>query len=329
MFEYKEVVKKNGQRLVFCNFEELLMDFYGVSTMEEVEPHANNAGEYIIHCPFCREEGHTKHKLYIKSDLTVGHCFVCTRTYVHVTHQIDTSFEVPDFLSVYYNSYKGYPDVVKLTDPVWTLDRYYNEFDDFDEKGYNYLMGRHKFMDPLYKILDFKFWDGNVVMPFKYHGEIFYYQIRFSGKGKIRYFFPPISAKPPYIIEHGDTTGKVNLIVVEGIYDAIAALIMAPEFIPVAVLGSSVSDYQIDFMREYNINSITVFMDKTEISSRIASKLKSKIDYCPIRIIKSDGEDPEERMKRYMKTGKELQWIHPPKEDIGFNIKFPKFNSMF
>ena len=30
-----------------------------------------------------------------------------------------------------------------------------------------------------------------------------------------------------------------------------------------------------------------------------------------------------------MKTGKELQWIHPPKEDIGFNIKLPKFNSMF
>ena len=164
-------------------------------------------------------------------------------------------------------------------------------------------------------------------MPFKYHGEVFYYQIRFSGTGNIRYFFPPISKKPPYIIEHGDMSGKVNLIVVEGVFDAIAALIMAPKFIPVAVLGSSISDYQLDFIREYNINSICVFMDKTDISTRIAQKIKSKVDYCPIRIIPSNGEDPEERMKRYMKIGKDLQWIHPPKEDNFLNdIRVPKLN---
>lgn len=328
MFEYKEIIrKKDGRRLVFCNLEELLMEFYGVNSMEEVEPNANGSGEYIIHCPFCKEEGHTKHKLYIKSDLSVGHCFVCTRAFIHVSDQVDLSFQIPDFIGNIFDQYKGHPDVVRLSDPNWSLENYFNEFDDFDEKGYKYLMGRHKFMDPLYKILDFKFWDGNVVMPFKYHGEVFYYQIRFSGTGNIRYFFPPISKKPPYIIEHGDMSGKVNLIVVEGVFDAIAALIMAPEFIPVAVLGSSISDYQLDFIREYNINSICVFMDKTDISTRIAQKIKSKVDYCPIRIIPSNGEDPEERMKRYMKIGKDLQWIHPPKEDNFLNdIRVPKLN---
>ena len=304
--EYKEVKKKDGQILVFCNFEDLLKEFYGVSTMDEVEQFVNaSTGEYIIHCPFCKEEGHTKHKLYIKSDLTVGHCFVCTRTYVHVTNEIDTSFKVPE-LSPFFKS-NGL-DIVRLSDPVWSLEKYKFEFDDFDQDGFNYLIGRHKFMAELYKILDFKFMDGNIVMPFKYKGEIFYYQIRFSGKNtKIRYFFPPITAKPPYIIEHGDCK---KLIICEGIFDAIALLIMAPEYVPVAILGSSISDYQLDFIREYVPEEIIVYMDETEISKRVARKIQGTIDYCPIRLIKSDGQDPEENLKKRLKYNMKINWIH-------------------
>ena len=53
-------------------------------------------------------------------------------------------------------------------------------------------------------------------------------------------------------------------------------------------------------------------MDETRISLGIAKKLRSIVDYCPIRIIKSNGEDPEERLKRYLSNGKryeELAWI--------------------
>lgn len=304
--EYKEVKKKDGQILVFCNFEDLLKEFYGVSTMDEVEQFVNaSTGEYIIHCPFCKEEGHTKHKLYIKSDLTVGHCFVCTRTYVHVTNEIDTSFKVPELFPFFKSN--GL-DIVRLSDPVWSLEKYKFEFDDFDQDGFNYLIGRHKFMAELYKILDFKFMDGNIVMPFKYKGEIFYYQIRFSGKNtKIRYFFPPITAKPPYIIEHGDCK---KLIICEGIFDAIALLIMAPEYVPVAILGSSISDYQLDFIREYVPEEIIVYMDETEISKRVARKIQGTIDYCPIRLIKSDGQDPEENLKKRLKYNMKINWIH-------------------
>lgn len=303
--EYKEVKKKDGQVLIFCNFEELLMEFYGVGSMEEVEPFQNSNGEYIIHCPFCRDEGHTKHKLYIKSDLTVGHCFVCTRTYIHVTDQVDVSYSIPNFFPLFKNHSM---ELVRLSDPVWSLEKFLYEFEDFDQRGYDYLVGRHKFMKDLYKILDFKFMDGNIVMPFKYKGEVFYYQIRFSGKNtKIRYFFPPISAKPPYIIEHGDCK---KVIICEGIFDAIALLIMAPEYMPVAILGSSISDYQLEFIREYVPDEIIVYMDETEISKRVASKIQSVIDYCPIRIIKSDGQDPEENLKRRLKLNKKLNWIH-------------------
>lgn len=305
-FNYREITKKDGTKVVFCNFEELLMDFYGVSSMDEVEPHANSQGEYVIHCPFCKEEGHTKHKLYIKSDLSVGHCFVCGRAYVNVTNDIKFNIEFPHNI-VEFGFGRPKLQVVPLTDPRWSLDRFKYDFDDYSEEGYKYLMSRHKYMDPLYKALGFKFWEGNPAIPFIYHGKIFYYQIRFSGVGHddpgIRYFMPPISSKPPYIIEHSDRHGNpcTKVIICEGIFDAISLLIQAPDYIPVAVLGSSISDYQIDFIREIKgLSGIVIYMDETEISKRIADKLGSVIDYVPICIYKSGGEDPEEHMKRLM-----------------------------
>lgn len=308
MIEYKEVTSKKGQVLVFCNFEDLLKDAYGVSTMEEVETKKNNNGEYICHCPFCKAAGHKKHKLYIKDDLTVGHCFVCCRAFINITDEIDLRCPVPSFENFGINV-KESVNLVKLTDPNWTLDKYFNEFDDYSEKGVEYLKSRHVYLGELYKALGFKFMDGNIVMPFKYHGEVFYYQIRFSGNTKFRYFFPPISAKPPYIIEYGDNK---KFIICEGVYDAVSLLIQAPGYTPFAVLGSNISDYQINFLREYVPQEIIIYMDETRISMGIARKLRSVIDYCPIRIIKSDGEDPEERLKRYINSGKsfeELAWI--------------------
>jgi 5S rRNA maturation endonuclease (ribonuclease M5) len=306
--EYKEVTSKRGQVLVFCKFEDLLKEAYNVTTMEEVETHKNQNDEYICHCPFCKAAGHKKHKLYIKSDLTVGHCFVCTRAFVNVTDTVDVTFPVPTFNNFGMMT-GGTVNLVRLTDPNWTIDKYYTEFDDYSEEGVAYLKNRHIYLGELYKALDFKFLDGNIVMPFKYHGEIFYYQIRFSGNSKLRYFFPPISAKPPYIIERGNNK---KFIICEGVYDAISLLIQAPDYTPFAVLGSSISDYQIDFLREYVPEEILIYMDETRISQGIANKLSRIVDYCPIRIIKSNGEDPEEKMKRLMSYGKsfnELAWI--------------------
>lgn len=302
--EFKEIRRKDGKVLVFCKFTELLLDFYGVPSMDEVEPFATPGGEYIIHCPFCKNEGHTKHKLYIKTDLTVGNCFVCDRAYVNVVDEVDTKVRLDNFMIPAFTGLQ----LERLSDPVWSLDSFHNEFDDFDQGGYDYLIGRHQYMDVFWKLLDFKFVDGNVVMPFKYHGEVFYYQIRFTGNSSIKYYFPPIAPgkKPPYIIEHGENK---KFIICEGVYDAIALLLMAPEYTPMAVLGSCITDYQLQFLREYVPSKILVYMDETKISNKIARKIVSQVDYCPIGIIKSWGEDPEEKMKKILRSGGELQWI--------------------
>lgn len=317
-FEYKEVKTKKGKTVIFCNFEELLTKSYGVSTMEEVEPFANSNGEYICHCKFCKEEGHTKHKLYIRSDLTTGYCFVCNRVYINIDDKVDTSFEVPDFLGM-LGGYGGF-NLVQLNDPVWSLDKFKYEFDDYSEVGYNYLVGRHKYLGELYKLLGFKFWNDNVVIPFFYGSDVFYYQIRFTGNSKIRYFLPPISSKPPYIIpREGEARHRIML--VEGIFDAIAVLLQCPDYTPVAVLGSSISDYQLNFIREYAgyINEVRLWFDETKISAKVADIVKRTIDYCPMSIIKSYGPDPENILQGRIKKGLPLQWIFPETENKSIN----------
>lgn len=303
MIDYKEVQKKDGTTLIFCKFEDLLKEFYNTEHYEDNLVKTGDHEEYIIHCPFCKEEGHTKHKLYISGNLDVGFCFTCSRTYINIKDEVDVSFSAPKFEKFW--GWHGV-DLVKLDDPVWTLDKFRYEFDDYDERGVKYLMGRHKYLGELYKLLGFKFMDGNIVMPFYYHDEVIYYQIRFIGNSKIRYFLPNISRKPPYIIER---PGLRRLIICEGVYDAIACMIMAPDHMPIAVLGSSVSDYQLEFIRERVPTEILVYMDETDISKRIARKIRSVIDYCPIYLIHSSGEDPEECLKRKMKWGNNLQWI--------------------
>lgn len=307
--EFKEVKSKKGKIIVFGKLDEFLKETYGVSTMEEVEPNLKGS-EYIVHCPFCREEGHTKHKLYIKDDFSEGHCFVCGRAFINVDDCINTKYRTPEF-GRYWSSYDNKKlEVVKLNDDQeWNLDKYNFEFDDEDEVGLEYLKGRHQFLPELSKVLDFKYMDGNIVMPFKHNGEIFYYQIRFSGNSNIRYFFPPISAKPPYVIER-DCNKK--MILCEGVFDAIALLIQAPDFTPFACMGSSISDYQLKFLKEYNPDEILIYMDETSISTKIADRLKEDFT-CPVGIIKSDGEDPEEHLKYLLNHGGEIQWIKSEK----------------
>lgn len=292
--EYQEWIKRDGTVLILCSFDELLMDYYGCSSMTQIQSKMKNNGEYVIQCPFCKSEGYVKEKLYIKGDLTVGHCFKCHRAYLNVTDTIEYKIKKPN-LKFRSNNY----DLVKLNDKNWTLDMYYNEFEDYDERGYKYLLGRHEFMDPLYKVLGFKFYNHNVVMPFFFHGELIYYQIRFTNKNPIRYYFPPISHKPIYVID----TGSKDLMICEGVFDTISSLLMYPDKTHIAVLGSTVSDYQIEMIRTYNPRSIKVYMDETKLSLGVIKKLKSIIDNVEYTWVNSDGEDPEERFKRYIKRG--------------------------
>ena len=326
--EYRELTKRDGTKVVICNFEKLLTEAYGVETMEEVHNFINQGnGEYLCHCPFCRLEGHqsgfTARKLYINDEFTLGHCFVCGRAFVNVDDIL--KFNVPDinYITACPSDWRviSYLEAETIDPKVKESNlakgiKNFNEYAEFDQRGYDYLLGRHGFLKDLIKPLGIRFdSNGNPVIPFKYGDEVIYYQtrkIKLRGKNDPKYDMPAMlrGTKPPYIIEVGD---KKKLIICEGVYDSMSLLIQAPGWTPVAICGSQITDYQIQFLREYVPSEIKIYMDKTELSNGILRKLKKVIDYCPISVVWSDGTDPEENLKKrltWAKSVADLQWIY-------------------
>lgn len=295
-FDYQEVKKRDGSYLVFVRFSELLKANYEV---EEIESFRRSDGKFICNCPFCKSEGHTKEKLYIREDDQVGFCFVCNRTYINVSDEVKVSM---DPLKLNVPKFKDKLEIIPMGDPEWNLDKFYEDFDEISEDEIDYLNKRHRFLGEgkIYEHLGFRSMDGNIVMPFYYGNDIIYYQIRFTKNNRIKYFFPPMPTgkKPPYVLENGNCK---RIIICEGVYDAIALLLLAPEYTPFAVLGSNITDYQLDFLREYMPEEIAIYMDETSISQKIKDKVKSRIDYAKVWIYKSSGEDPEEHLKRRLK----------------------------
>lgn len=333
-WKYKEVNTRSGKHLIFGKLSELLMSYYKVSQVGALDQYRSNyQGQYIIRCPFCAAEGHTKEKLHIlpnppgTEDFDTGFCFVCGRTFIHISDRVEVNFRPPNFLPQTYQDFQ----ILPMTDKLWTLGRYEKEFRPFSRTGVDYLISRNPFLKDLWKPLGFKFYEDHVVMPFfSPDGQLIYYQIRFTDAtthDSVRYFFPRTESKPPYII-HSSEADPEKLIIVEGIYDAIAAMIAsAGKYVVIGCMGSKLSDYQLQFIRNYYIpKKILVWMDETPISQGISRRLKSVFNYSEIRIIQSTGPDPEEILNHRLRLGLKIPWIP---EDYGESRNtfswYPKF----
>ena len=68
---------------------------------------------------------------------------------INVTDNIELTVQSPNYDNFGMNT-GGKVDLVRLTDPNWTLDKYFNEFDEYSEEGVNYLKGRHIYLGELY-----------------------------------------------------------------------------------------------------------------------------------------------------------------------------------
>lgn len=331
-WRFKEVRSKKGQIIVFGKLDEYLLEYYKITTLGGLDQFRSNYQEqYIVNCPFCQAEGHTKKKLHILpnttgiNDFSTGYCFVCGRTFVHITDNVDIHYRVPEFLN-----FSGKFESVPISDKFWTLDKFNEEFDFYSDRGINYLEKRNPYLKSLWKPLGFKFYEDHVAMPFKDpEGNLVYYQIRFIDADKsygVRFHFPIIQAKPPYIL-HTQDADPENLIICEGIFDCIAAWIQSGgKYVCIALMGSKVSDYQLAYIRNwYMPKKILFWLDETELSLEVLKRFNSIFNYSKMRVIKSSGSDPEEILIHRLRVGKPAQWIKPEYGESGNKLFFPKF----
>lgn len=294
MEEFKEVVNKKGKTLVFCDLEEYTQGFIDDLLYDEDEK------DFHVECPHCLnayktdssyDGPYTKRKLYVAKDFSIGHCFRCDRIFINTNERINLNVD----LSSYDITQQEF-SLVKLNGSDWNLDLF-DAFKENDDEGFEYLVTkRHKYMRQLKSVLKIRFLNHNPVIPFFYRGQLIYFQIKRinAQHGQMPYFSPPITHKPPYIIEHGDNR---KFVICEGVFDAIACLILYPDRTPFAVLGSTITDYQIAMLRTYLPSDILVQMDNTELSKNVAARISKHINYANISLHPSSGLDPEEILK--------------------------------
>lgn len=304
-FNFDHIQSKKGKDIMFGDLALWVDSCIESNTCSESGDH------YITQCPYCLsaylndstyDGPYTKSKLYTKKDKSSGFCFRCDRAYVNIDDTIKLELSLPES-KVDLKSF----ELVRLpSSGTWNLDLF-DSFDQNDEKGLSYLISRNPYLKQLAPRLGIKYTNHNPVVPFYYRGDLIYYQIRLAfGSPRIKYFSPPISHKPPYIIEHG--TNK-KFIICEGTFDAISLLVQAPDYTPFAVLGSTITDYQLTMLRTYIPDKILVYMDDYELSKKVAMRIASIIDYADIDIIKSAGSDPEEVLKQRLAEGYNINWI--------------------
>jgi len=261
--------------------------------LDETQVSKPTEKDYICECPICAEEQHYKHKLYIEKGFNVGHCFRCHTVLIDNTEHNDCSyydnyenFEIPQLEDISKNT------LVKLDGDKWNLELY-ESLGNVSKKGLDYLKSRkNSFLDKLYIPLGIRFLGCNPVIPFYFHNELIYYQIKLID-GDIKYFSPPIKKKPLYIIEKKSNPNR-KFVICEGVFDAIACLILFPDRVPVALLGSTITTYQLWMLNSYAPADILIFMDETRLSQGVYYKIRSYLDYSKLSILESDGSDPEE-----------------------------------
>lgn len=254
--------------------------------------------DYAVLCPECYQEkkskgepGYRNLKLWVDKDFTYSHCFRCGLVALSDDQSIKVGIKSlePDFDMATWS-------VDKLgSEGYWSLDRF-NDFDEDDEEGINYLAKKRCYLyRKIYKSLGIRFKDHNPVIPFYYKGDLIFYQMRIiDPTSKIKYFTPPTLHKNPYILEHGDNR---KFVICEGTFDAIACRILFPDRTPFAVLGSDITKYQIAMLRSYCPRDILIYMDKTSLSLSVKNTIEKYINYADISIRESDGQDPEEYLK--------------------------------
>lgn len=248
--------------------------------MYETEKH------YVSVCPWCSEHlGYIKKKLYIeKSDdtenLKQGFCQRCRTIYFHTT--TDLSFELitrrdkeklfslsrlPSFIPGSSHDLRQYLDFTSSKPDIEILLRSRNN------AGYRYI----PYIEELGmkgKITNQDTNQGFIMFPFRLPNQsIFYWQSKLFGFD-LPYFMPTIDHKPFYCpVYRGN-----KIVVCEGIFDALACMILFPDRTTIALLGCYATPYHIWMLRHFiSPTDCLIFLDNIHLSINLLFQLKGSI----------------------------------------------------
>lgn len=301
----KGSMESHGKLILKCDMDELR------ATDSHIH-HKTDRDEMV--CPACRaakaRQGnpyYSKQKLYIYKDSGVGYCHRCHTVYVPYfePNPDKVLLTIPNFIPEDENNFTQIDTVPDIYNGG--MD-FYTTAPEISENLRGFL-GRRRSDSVISHLDELKFKaynDEELIVPFFWDGEPFFYQISYCHPKSLKYKTPPCKHKPIYVLNPGHSV----VVICEGVFDAIACRELYPSCTIAAIIGSAVTPYQVWMLRKLLPSQIIVYLDDTELSLSIIDQLKGYpiADYCRLNYVESpNGEDPEEYLCRI--TGKVISKI--------------------
>lgn len=272
----------------------------------------------IYYCPFCLEKRgkkDTKGKFYFDRIKKIGYCFLCESVGVlNIENKNLSEYKLELVISSIINKFNNSFKNDEITFQIMQIDKI---FDNLDKNSKEYLISRLSLYEELFDILPMFSCSEGVIFPIYYNNECISYIIRYFNNCKMKYY---IGTSTKFIYSPNNIFVNKNKVeeitIVEGVFDSIGAILNGYKN-PIAILGKTVTEYQINFIRKLCPNIINIYLDKYELSNNLKLKIKNKFPFISkINIIKSFGDDPEEIYIKYLNNSK-----------IDINTKLTNFNN--
>lgn len=265
-----------------------------ISTLNQ---HDETSGYWIFECPFCTEKRGANYwsnnRLYFSKKTNRGLCYQCnTVVFPELDEVQEERLELKSAISKF--SEEG--------DSSENLGSIQFDFDPLDAELLRYLSNRNPLIVHLTRVLGLAKWEGiekGVVTPFIDRGKVVKFQVRFPNRSKERkYYTAPPGTTPLYSPFHCfyyyNLFVERTVTLCEGTYDAIALGIMGyPN--PLAVLGKTLTRFQINQLRRLVPEYCYIAMDEFDINLAVKKQVVSGVKSISEVIMKNfGGKDPEE-----------------------------------
>ncbi len=275
----------------------------------------NEAGTHLIlFCPFCTDKRgkdyYSAGRLYFDKREQKGICYQCNTAVFPENHGDGNELE-RDFKTAVDHARKRFtdPDEMEHPEPLEL------EFDNLVKEDLKYLEKRNPLLPIASDMLGLMKWSGKeqgVVTPFMLGEDIVKFQVRFVGRrqrGRAPYYTSPgpkILYSPCHSLSNFRLLRERTITLCEGTYDSIALQIIGyPN--PMAVLGSTLTDYQIYLLRKFMPENMFIMMDNKSIGWNLQRQLKVKMSSVSDYIVDDfNGLDPEEYLRKTYQDESEL-----------------------
>lgn len=283
---------------------------YEAVSLDSIEVAGHSATHTIYFCPFCEikaDQIDTDGKLYFSEDKALGVCFRCNT----VVFPTDEKFYAPDRL-LQRSINKAINSLNHTIGHVEDPPKVAMSFGELTRDDIGYLRGRNPLIMSLLPILGLKSWESTrrgIVAPFIYKNYVGMFQVRYQDKLKPKYYTMPgfkLMYSPQHLFTNFKLRRESTITICEGVYDAIALWILGyPN--PVAVLGSTITEYQALLLRKLMPENVIFAMDEWSISSAMRAEIRTQVpSVVGVRIENFNGLDPEEYLVNEIKDRTKL-----------------------